>query len=152
MRGIWCSSRDIPELPLTCWKVLQIPWTRLLGLLHRCIDGSPTHRRGPTHATPLHNLLELPGHAALFQLRPFMSCDLPREKQRGPFAYAYRVCVRTLLSPFQGLLFSHFSPRLAPWALFLRRFAAKSLGPCSTLRCAERVLTHTLQLGKSRIT
>ena len=51
----------------------------------------------------------------------------------------------TLLLPFQGLLFSHCSPRLAPWALFLRRFAAKSVGRCSTLRCAKRVHTHTLK-------
>ena len=37
----------------------------------------------------------------------------------------FSVCVRTILSPLQGLLISHFIPRLAPWAAFYRRFAAK---------------------------
>ena len=33
--------------------------------------------------------------------------------------------MRPLLSPRWGLLIFHSYPRLAPWALFLRRFAAE---------------------------
>ena len=35
-----------------------------------------------------------------------------------------RVCVVTSLSPLRGLISFRFLPWLAPWALFLRRFAA----------------------------
>ena len=39
---------------------------------------------------------------------------------------ASRVCVATPLSLLRSLLFSHFDPWRAPWALFWRRFAANS--------------------------
>ena len=38
------------------------------------------------------------------------------------------MCVRTSLSPLRGWITFHFYPRLAPWAAFLRRFAARVAG------------------------
>jgi len=41
-----------------------------------------------------------------------------------PYRAGGRVCVRTPLSPRLGWIISQLHPRLTPWALFLRRFAA----------------------------
>ena len=51
-----------------------------------------------------------------------------RRESRGGF----RVCVRTGLSPLGGWIAFLFYPRLAPWAAFLRRFAARNRPSCST--------------------
>src|SRR5919109_4239800 len=57
-------------------------------------------------------------------------------------ACGFSVCVRTHLSPLRGSCLSHFDPRLTPWALLSRRFAAWDRSVHSTLYAATE-LSHT---------
>ena len=43
-----------------------------------------------------------------------------------------RVCVRILLSPLRGCVVFSFYPGLAPWPVFLRRFAATKCDSVAT--------------------
>src|SRR5208283_512618 len=49
----------------------------------------------------------------------FINCSCGNRSQPSD------VCVRTRLSPLRGSIVSHLHPRLTPWALILRRFAAE---------------------------
>jgi len=62
--------------------------------------------------------------------RAIALCGFSRDSSERPEPLS--VCVRTRLSPLRGLNVSHLYPRLAPWAAFLRRFAADNRTACST--------------------
>src|SRR5919109_4377834 len=70
-------------------------------------------------------------------------------------ACGFSVCVRTHLSPLRGSCLSHFDPRLTPWALLSRRFAAWDRSVHSTLYAATELsrteaLVHSLTLARAR--
>jgi hypothetical protein len=64
------------------------------------------------------------------------SCSIPQRAEAGKNwaidRSAYPVRVTTFFRPIRGFHISQFYPRLAPWALILRRFAAQVSASCFT--------------------
>src|SRR5437762_4096048 len=58
------------------------------------------------------------------QIRGLRYTDSAAAKDASWEHTPFRGCIRSVLSPFQGLGISNYHPGLAPWVVFFRRFAA----------------------------
>jgi hypothetical protein len=68
----------------------------------------------------------------------------------GVFPALPSVCENSSFAPL-GLDQSHLYPRLKPWALFFRRFAARNCWLCSTLNLQSEISRTHFRAGLSHI-